>query len=86
MLPAVEPEPEAPAAEATTDDLDAAAAHLGEPLVPQALPAPSLTAGSYGTCGYPGGGVYELGSELGVDVGSQKDPGKACTVGALLGL
>ncbi len=33
MLPAVEPEPEAPAAEATAEDLDAAAAHLGTSLV-----------------------------------------------------
>ena len=33
MLPAVEPEPEAPVAEATAEDLDAAAAHLGTPLL-----------------------------------------------------
>jgi len=33
MLPAVEPEPEAPAAESTAEDLDAAAAHLGMPPV-----------------------------------------------------
>ena len=33
MLPAIETVPETPPAEATADDVDAAAAHLGEPLL-----------------------------------------------------